>query len=333
MPNTEGIQEALDDLGAQVEAEFAARFQEPEENDDLGQGGEPPAEPPAVGGEDPPPPDAAAGDSPPAPATFTVEIDGQQLELTEDHIRHLVGLQGWAQSLPREVAEQFQAIESGKARAVEQAEWEAYQRWAAQQRPAAGGPIDPDDLEPEVAELVRRQQAELDALQADREQQIIEAQRNRAAEMSAVVESVEAKFAEAHGLSAEQVAEVAGYTAALRVLPTMIEQAKVYSPTGQLIQDADYEQVITRALELGLNAHPTLSNEVIERRVAERLATERARSEAVDGKRARAASLASVPSAAVPREPQPAGQRMSATDTAAQIAAVIRQQMNGGGEP
>lgn len=332
MPNTEGVQEAIDDLGAQLEAEFAARFAEPEENEDLGGGDGAPAEPPAAGVEDPPPPVTAAGDE--SPATFTVEIDGQKLELTEDHIRHLVSLQGWAQSLPREVAEQFQAIEAGRARAVEQAEWEAYQRWAAQQRPAGGAPaIDPDELEPEVAEVLRRQQAELQALQAERDQRLVAQQRDQHTEIIGHLEAAQARFAEQHKLSPEQVEAVAEYTASLRVLPQMVEAARVYSPTGQLIQDADYEQVFSRALEVGLNAHPTLSNEVIERRVAERLAAERARSEAVDGKRARAASLASVPSAAVPRDPQMNVQRLSSADTAAQVAAVIRQHMNGGGEP
>lgn len=331
MPMTDDLQPAIDDLGAQLEAEFAAREPEPDQSEEptLAAPGPDSDTEPAAAGEDPASEPAAP--PPPSGQAITLDVNGEPVVVDEQWTRQLLALQGWAQALPPETRDQFAAIERGSSIAVDRAEFEAFQRW--RQQTGAGGrteSVDPDDLEPDVADYVRRLEAERDELRRGQQNQAaaqLTADQQRGL---AAIEEVSARFAERYGLNEGELELLQEQTAQLQIVPRLIAEQSVYSPSGQLLAAPDYATVFEHAFEAGLATHPQLRDKLMQAEVARRLAEERAANEMVDGKRARAASLASVPSAALPRDPQPAG-RMSQQDMTAAIAAELRK-LNGGVE-
>lgn len=327
MPMTDDLQDAVDDLGAQLEAEFAGRTPDPGPVDDSA------ADAPGPDGDSDQA--AAAGDTPPvepaAAPSITLDLNGEPVTIDEAHARQLVALQGWAQSLPDETRTQFAAIERGDSVAVPRSEFEAFQRWREQSGTGGGRPaqIDPDDLDPDAAAYVRQLEAETEQLR--RAQQAVAAQQVGSEQQRALaaIDEVSGRFAEQYGLTQQELELVHEQTAALQIVPRLLAANSVYSPSGQLIAEPDYDAVFTQAFQAGLTAHPQLREKLVQSEVARQLAAERAANDMVDGKRARAASLASVPSAALTRDPQ--APRMSTQDMSAAIAAELRK-LNGGVE-
>lgn len=339
MPKTDDLQDAVEDLGAQLEAEFANRFADVESQDDDSPAEDVDGQPPAADGDagDPaagsatPPADPAADQPPATPAGLRLDLDGQEFVVTEDHARRLVGLQAWAEALPDDVREQFAGIEAGSQVAVPKAEFEAFKRWQESNGGAPANSVDLDELDPDTAALIARLQAENEALAAQQRNLALGQAQVGQAQLIDTIEQSAALFAEQYGLTAAEMEQVQASAAQLQIIPRLVEAGRVKAPSGVLIQDADYAQVMREAFEAGIAAHPTLRQKIVEAEVARRLSAERAANEATEGKKSRASSLAAIPSAALSRDPS-AGRTLSPVDMQAAIAAELRRSMNGGGE-
>lgn len=264
-----------------IAASLARGSIEPDQDDDQQDDGD-------HSGESTPPPPATGGTStdatplvaPDAPSTTSTApesfrfLDGDtEVELSQDQLRRLVGLDRWATSIPESTARQFAAIEQQVAVAVPTDEYAAFQAWRAGQagQSSGAGQSQRDaewvqDLDPQAAEAFARLQAETVALQQQNaalaQQAAAAHQPSVAAEMEqriAVFDAAIDEYAATTGLTPEQAGELLEMATAAGVIPMFIENQRHYSPSGVLVQDADLAVVARQALAFARAQRPGLA--------------------------------------------------------------------------
>lgn len=246
---------------------------------DLGDTGTGDPDPAAAAGDDLEPPAATtptAGtpEPTPAPTSFKFRDGDAEIELSEDQVRRLVGLDRWATSIPEQVARQFAAIEQQVAVAVPTDEYAAFQAWRAgttgQQSGRGTQPSRDDewvqDLDPQAAEAFARLQAETIALQQQNAALAQQAANARQPELAnevdakiAVFDTAIADYAASTGLTPDQAGELLEVAVAAGIIPTLVESQRHYSPSGMLVQDADLALVARQALDFGRLQRPGLT--------------------------------------------------------------------------
>lgn len=264
-------------------------------------------------GVDAPPAVEPSTDQPTTPTTYTVQIDGQPVVLTQTQIDGLLGLNAWAEKLDDSVRDQFNHIEQGRAVAVPTDEFAAYRAWRLQQDrenvAGRGVPAWVDELDPEARAAFERQQTEIAQLR----QQVTQTQAEPlAAQHNAETERIGniyvqamADYSTSTGLDDAQVGGLLDLAVRAGIIPTLVESQRQYSPSGVLVKDADFALVAKQAMDFGRlqNPHLTPSAPTIPAptpAAAPATAPVAPHVDPVVAKRARAATLSAAPSAATP---------------------------------
>ena len=258
----------------------------------------------------------------------------------------MLRVNSWLESVPEDVKVAWANIESGTAVAISQEEYAALKAAAAGQTsrtPQAPQPPDIDDLDDDTIAYIRSLEARVTPaaqapnIDAPQQQQpdateIAAAAQRQAQEQQRFMSELRTtteKYAEQWGLNEEQVARLSEVTANLQVIPGISRSLTMYGPTGQIIRQAPVDQVFTQAYDMAMAADPVLRDIRDTLVYNQRVAAEAERNAATNAKKAKAGTLASAPSAAVPANGQ--GPRISPDNkmdlqgTASAIAAALAQ--------
>lgn len=291
--------------------------------------GEPATGDPANDGTGEPDPKPAPEVAAPAPTT-----------LSDEDQKRLLGLDQWARSLRPEVVTAFDAIESGRAVALPREDFEAYLAWKAngsKPAPAANAPIgqtlDDDELYADPATRALRD--EIQSLRASIDQQRQDSINTQAASITAqqqahiatrehTFETTFTTYAAEQGLTPAELNAALSHAINTNLILNVDRELGQFSPTGNLIEEADPAQVARVTLDRAIYAIPELRQRAIDLEVARRLETERADIMATNAKRNRAGSLSSAPTAATAPDPVDV-RKMTPYETDAAIAAELRR--------
>jgi hypothetical protein len=351
---------AFKDIVAQMaEAGWAVPEKLPEPTELVAAGGDDDADAPAedapaadpelppVYDETPPAAEPPAADAPVRSELINVEIDGQDYEINQEQAAYLLQMNSWIEQVPVAIKEQWAGIQDGTHVAITQEQLAQFQ--AAQQAASATPAVSPnrpdiDDLDDDTAAYIRelegraqpvsQQPPTIDQGPSPQEMQAAAtAQANERVRLNATIGEVTAAYAEEYGLDEAQVQRLQQVTSELGVVPAIQRRHRVYSPTGQMIRDADFGTVVKEAYGVAMSTDPELSKAHAEHIYQARLAQESEANRAVAAKKGRAGSLAAAPSAAVPAGNNTpkigANNQMDVSGTANAIAQAIAAASNG----
>lgn len=284
----------------------------------------PPVEPaaPAPDGTDQTADDDTDDDETPADA-LAFQVDGQDFTLDTQQAEYLIRVNSWLEQIPDETKQQWAAIEQGTAVAISAEEYAALKAAAQSPRPAQQQSNQPrvpdlDDLDDDTIEYIRSLEARVtpaadgpapDGPPSQQPQQqpdpmeIAAAARHQAEQQQQFLSDLRAtneNYAEQYGLTEDQMGRLAEVTANLQVIPGISRSLTHYSPTGQVIRQAPVEEVFTQAYDIAMGSDPTLRAVRDEMIYNQRVAADAQRNAATNAKKAKAGTLASSPSAAVP---------------------------------
>ena len=279
---------------------------------------------------------------PVTPASYTVTYDGQEITLHDDDLQRLIALNQWGTSLSPEVREQFGLIEQGRAVALPADEYAAYQAYRAlqaqRQTPAyLQPPTAPDlnDLDDDTRAYILQVQAERDQAAATAntyQEQLVQAavpQHNQAIEArAALIDEAMGKYATANGLDEATVSQLMNTAVQAGVITSIAHSQQHYSPSGVLVQDADWERVTEMALNFGRLSRPDLLTSIpapVSPVTSPPAPTPTPADTHVANKKAFASSLASAPSAAT-TPPAMDPRNLAPQDQRAVIAQLLREQ-------
>jgi len=260
----------------------------------------------AGGGTDPDAEHGSAASDPPVSLKVPLP-DGSEYELDASTASRLLDLASWAQRLTSEQRAAFAQIEAGQAATVSLSDFERFQAWQ-QTRPQQDADLfaelEEAGIDPARIAQLRAQQEQIERLQqrAFQPQQLHQqqAQQDMDSRVAAYNSGV-SRWAHDHGITDEATLERLNDIALhANVIPTFVEQGRSFSPTGQLLRDADLSRVAEQAMNFALATDPELYREVV-LEASKAPATPSADLSKVEQKKARAASLASAPSTAVPQ--------------------------------
>lgn len=307
----------------------------------------------------PPPPSTSGvegggvqGTPPPVPPvpdghTRVTLQSGEYVDLNPDQIEYMLQVNTWLDTVPAEVKQQWGDIQEGRARAVPAEAYAAYDAWRAAGSPTPGTPAAPakpdlSDLDPDqlayIQSLESRAAPTLPASAPDAPNYdaLAAAQRaniERGMELRSTVSEINAEFAERYSMSNDQLQHLTRVASELNIVPQIMEKHRRYSPTGQLIQDADFRVVATEAYAMAMASDPTLSNIHDTYVYNQRLAASQTANATTDAKKARAGALATAPSTTVPSGEQqlmnPDG-TMNLQATSSAMAAAIAEAIASG---
>ena len=295
---------------------------------DAAAGDEPPATEPTT---DPAPatepviPDADDTDgdeTPPAARELAFQVDGQDITLNTEQAEYLLRVNSWLENIPEETKVQWAQIEQGTAVAISQEEYAALKAAATNPQPGSLQPRTPqapdlDDLDDDTIEYIRgleqraatapsvdapapgQQQPDVAAIAAAAQRQAEDRQ-----QFLANLSTVNTEYAAKYNLNDEQMNRLSEVTASLQVIPGISRSLTRYSPTGQVIQQAPIHEVFTQAYDIAMGTDPTLRQIRDDLIYNQRVAAEAQRNAATNAKKAKAGTLASSPSAAVPANGQ-----------------------------
>jgi hypothetical protein len=266
---------------------------------------------------------APAASTPSAPAALTVPIPGSDrtFDLDVDTAQRLLGLAAWSENLAPQTREAFAAIETGAAVAISRADYERFAAWQ-QTQADRGDRFDDDDLDPRITERLARLESENAQLRA----QPLAAQYSAQADQATTTfVDTAASYAAARGLSEDEMGRVFQTALNSGVIAQFAEQGRTYSPTGQLVRDADYADVARKAFDFAMLNDPQLRELAFQ--PAPTSGSHEPDPTAI--KKARAGSLASAPSAAVTTPPVDVRQ-LSPMDRSKAMADELRAAMSGG---
>jgi hypothetical protein len=292
----------------------------------------------------------AEDDELPVAASLRIDYGGQPLDITPDIAAELVALHQWHNHPDRQqLFAVTAAIEAGEAVALSRQDYDtllaAAKAPAAAPAPTPAKPqIDPNRfLDPEMAQLFAQQQAELEALKAslapvdaplpdarplyqpvDPVAAAAAAEANRNLQ---IVQQVSSSYAERYGLTPQELASLEAAAAQSGDVARLVDQHHRTSPHLPLdlerIFAAAYDRAIVTNPSLRARYEATLRSAPTTPATAPVAPTPSATDDALDAKRRRASSLASIPSAATPavnRDPR----AMSDRDMQEAIAAELR---------
>lgn len=320
--------------------------------------------PPSVGDDDEP-----AADDPPAAAAdpiepsaedapvddpgshLDLEVDGQKFSLNTQQAEYLLRVNTWLETLPDETKQQWAGIEAGTHVAISAQEYQ--QLKAASQAPAAQQPRSPrvpdlDDLDDDTAEYIRSLEARVPQQQAGGQQDLppgtppqqqpdpaelqaaFRHQEEQRTNMMRELETTNNSYKERYGLTDEQLTHLEEVTANMQVIPTIQRNLTQYSPTGQVIRQPSFGEVVDRAYEIAMSQDPALRQIRDDMIYNARVAQDSQRNQATNAKKAKAGTLASAPSAAVPANGNGApsigpGNKMDLNATSEAIAKALAQ--------
>jgi hypothetical protein len=239
------------------------------------------------------------------PNSVTLKFGDQDITFEEDHIRQLVALQQWASSLPEETRQAYAAIESGQGVVLPVDEAREFLIWKQQGKISKPAPKLPDFVEPEVTAAFEQVQSELADLRNQMAQQSVAQQLpnpdSRFAQSAPSVQQIEAEVVTAieqfkinSQLTDQQIEPLLASAGQLRLIPTLLEQGTVRAPNGAVISAPSYAAATTQALQMiaamnGIQVQsqpPSAQQSVVNQHT----------SNVVPIKKARASSLAAMPS-------------------------------------
>jgi hypothetical protein len=271
--------------------------------------------------------DTGHPDDEPAPAKLSVPIPGsnQTYDVDVDTASRLLGLAAWAENLQPQTREAFAAIEAGVAVPVERGEYERFLAWQQTRGTDNFDQFDDTDSTDPVSAEVAALRAEVAQL---RRQPLVDHYNQQTEHATETFVSTADSYARERGLTEIEMAEVLNYAVSANVIPSIADSMRSYSPTGQLIRDADYSEVARRAFDFALVSHPGLRDRAFTGRDHTPSGPPQPDPTAI--KKARAGSLASAPSAAVTTPPIDVRQ-MSDSDRRMAMADELRAAMSGRG--
>jgi len=299
----------------------------------------PAAEPPPAAGEqtDEAGTNDAAGSAPPA-SELAFQVDGQDFTLNTEQAEYLLRVNSWLESVPEETKQQWSGIEQGTHVAITAEEYKALQQAAQNPQPQRQPQApDLDDLDADTIEYIKSLEARAQPVQQGGQpdnapsqpdaNEIAAAARHQAEQqqrMMGELAETNTKVRDQYQLTDEQLERLEQVTANLQVIPRLSQQMTQYSPTGQIIRQAPFGEVVERAYEIAMSQDPTLRQIRDDVIYNQRMAADAERNAATNSKKAKAGTLASAPSAAVPangKGPQvSADNKMDLQATSAAIA-------------
>jgi hypothetical protein len=282
----------------------------------------------------------ADGDEPPAPAaapdsatvntdelvegaddddqqtpTLALQVDGQDFTLNPAQAEYLLRVNTWLETLPDEVKVQWAGIEQGTHVAISAEEYQRLQQQAAGAKPTqipSPRVPDLDDLDDDTAEYIRSLEARIPQQQPGGQQdappQVDPAelqaafrhQEEQRTQMMQELATTNEAVAKKYNLTDEQLTHLEGVTANLQVIPTIRRQLTQFGPLGQVVREPAFSEVVERAYEIAMSQDPTLRQIRDEMIYNARVAKTADLNRATNAKKAKAGTLASTPSAAVP---------------------------------
>lgn len=303
--------------------------------------------------------DGGSGDSSPASpdspaaAPIRVTVGDQDYDVSNAEVAQLIELNNWMNSLPRETLAAWGGIQEGTHVALSR---EEYAKLTAQPAapttplppPASTAPTRPDlsYLDDDARAYIERLEATQPAVpttptatpDAGPSPADIAAYAQHQAERTVAnrqrIGEITTEYATKYELTPEQIERLNQVTSELGVVPTIAQRHAVYSPTGQLIREADIGEVVREAYAIAMASDPSLRQVHEDMIYNQRLAATQAANDVVNGKKALAGSLASAPSATVPSGKNDLvigpGNTMNMQATSEAIAAFITESQRNG---
>lgn len=251
-------------------------------------------------------------------AGYTWEDGEQKHTFTDDEVRRGLMLNNWASSLPEEVRQSFAAIEQGQAVAISREDHEKFVAFQAQQQKQARD-ADLSNLEaidPDVAQVIAGLRDEVAQLkgQAPEQPQQFDNLRGNLDQTATQIDQATRLYASAANIPVEQAEQLLGAATNSGVFRHFAEaQAQRHPMSGQVIAPPNWNTVVQAALDY---ARTQMPNQQITQQPAANPAANPAASTTqnidpnpppdpgITAKKARAASVASAPSGAVPQAPR-----------------------------
>lgn len=266
------------------------------------------------------------------------QADGSVLnvDITPEQAAQLLVTNSWLQTRPPEVLNQWGAIERNEAAAVSREQLAAYQAWVAAGSPAPQAPAQParPDLslaDPDVVRYVQQLEARTagqgqslppvpaPAPSFDRPpafqpsqfgpqtqppqfqpqqlpQQQVEQEIQRRQQLDVANTAIAAKY----GLNPAQLSHLQQAVVNANAIPRIIMDNRTVSPTGVVLYEPPFGDVVRQAMEQVIAQDPTLRPVFEEYVYNQRLARDAAGNATVQSKKANAGSLAAAAPAAVP---------------------------------
>lgn len=243
----------------------------------------------------------------------------QQAVFPDEVVQRALSLDAWAQQLPDATRAAFGAIEQGQAVAIPRADYDRFVAWQNQQQTA--------DRDADLAEIavdnpalyatIKAQRDKLDALGSQQGGQgglggvapqpaplTPQADANLNATATAFDTTIRS-YAQEKQLSQPEIEALAAHVVQEQILPFLMERNTLRNQaTGAVLRDPDPSQVMRQALDFALTRNPALHTAVLSRAATPATTsgapTSPAVTDPVTAKKARAASVATAASTAVP---------------------------------
>jgi len=283
-----------------------------------------------------PPPDATQQQPPPAPpSSYDVQLpDGSSYALSNDDMQQLLGLNQWAAGLTPQQREAMTAVEEGRSIPIPLDEYTRYQEWQKQgtsTQPTQGQTytVDPNAFEdPHAAQAIAALNQEIARLRssitdlssrpdpttaATHVLNQHEANRQRVERDAQIINQVASTYAQEHSLSDEDI----------RALQQTIRDEQIFG--AQMARHKDITAATRASFDKAMRLNDTIYQRTIDAQLQSRLDAERTDLAVTDAKKARAASLASVPSAAVTLPPRDPNAESTPQQIEAEIAKFVRE--------
>lgn len=291
-----------------------------------------------------------AAETPPSGYTYRYH-DGQQeqaIQIDDSTVQRALSIDAWARNLPPEITTAIGAIETGQAVAIPRSDYDQFVAWQNQQSAKQrDSDLDQLDLDPQVAEILRKQRDELDALKAQTAAQAqqpavtpqYQQQVNAGIERDMqVMNTAMQSYAQGHGLTEDEVQGLLGTAVNAQLIPKLVEINTLVNPAnGQVLRNADMAAVTQQALDWALGQDPHLKTRILAAAQVPGAVQQGAQLppgapgappvDPVQARKARAGSLASAPSGAAPPVPPRAVAQMSPQDITNAMAADIAAAM------
>jgi len=287
------------------------------------------------------PGDGSAVEATPPPGYTWTYNDGVQdhtVTFDDAQVQGAIRLAAWAEALPDEVKTAVGLIESGQSIAIPRSEFDEFSAWKAQQhRSTRDADLENADMDPAVADIIRKQRDEIDALKAGQPQvpgsvdPVYQAQVNAGAERTmAEFNAATTAYAEARQLTPEETQGLLGVAIQAEIIPHLVQANTRFNPAnGQVLVPADMTVVAEQALDWALVRNPHLKTRVLSAQQpangqitpgAQPPAGIPAAPDPVQARKARAGSLATAPSGAAPPVPPQTVRQMTQPEVAAAMA-------------
>lgn len=229
-------------------------------------------------------------------------------------VQEAISLKAWADGLGEELRYTLGAVESGQAVAIARNEYDQFQAWKGQQdRSQRDTDLARLDVEPDVAKVISDLRDEVASLRTQ-SPDVGQPQPNYNPNVTQALHQAVSHYQTARQLSQEEVNRLVANAQQSNIISHFQREGQRLNPvTGQLLADADPATVIYKSLDYALYQDPALHAAVVARTTQpqpvltgqpDQATAPTATVTDITAKRARAASLASAPSAAVTPAPR-----------------------------